>query len=133
MNTTPCITKQELNKLYPVLSANKRSKYNAVKTISNGIRYDSKKEAAYSEKLELLRSAKDFKEKVIDIQRQVPFTLAVNDILVCKYILDFEVKYGDGRREYIDVKGMKSGGAYQVFLLKKKLMYAVHGIVIKEI
>lgn len=109
-----------------------KNKYNAKRTEYNGVMYDSKKEAGFAKKLDLLMYAKDPKHKVYRVDRQVPFQITVNHQKIAKYILDFKVTYED-RVEYIDVKGMKSGAAYQMFKLKKKLVEALYDIEIIEV
>lgn len=108
----------------------RKNKYNAKKTSYNGNNYDSKKEAKYAESLDLAMkySVEGAPEKW---ERQIRMPVKINDKHICYYILDFKVYYKD-RIEYIDVKGMKSGPAYQMFRLKKKLVEAYHGIEIIE-
>ena len=107
-----------------------RSKYNNKKTEYGGHLYDSKKEATYAQRLDMLCLAKGA-DKVLKWERQVRYPIAINKVKVCDYILDFKVYYKD-RIEYIDVKGMKRGPAYSMFRLKSKLMKAVHDITIIE-
>lgn len=45
------------------------------------------------------------REKVDSWERQIPFRLEVNGVLICKYVVDFLVRYADGRRELVEVKG----------------------------
>jgi len=110
----------------------KKNKFNAKKTEYNGEVYDSKKEASYAHLLDILKRSKDPKDKVVSYRRQVPFVAVVNGKKICTYILDFIVWYADERLEHIDVKGMKSGSAYQMFRLKKKLIEALFSIEILE-
>lgn len=110
----------------------KRSKYNAKRTDYNGVMYDSKKEAGFAKKLDLLKMAQG-PDKVMRVERQVPFQITVNNQKICRYILDFRVTYADGRVDLVDVKGMKSGAAYQMFKLKKKLVEAIYDVEIKEV
>ena len=105
----------------------KRNKYGAVKTEYNGFKYDSKKESEYARKLDLLRKAKG-NDQVLDVERQVPYQITVNDVKICKYVLDFKVTYPN-RVECVDVKGMVTA----VYKLKKKLVKAVHDIDIIEV
>jgi hypothetical protein len=95
----------------------------------NGEVFDSLKEMRYAQQLEQLKSATDPYNRVESFQRQIPFTLTVNDQLICKYVLDFKVQYCNGRIEYVDVKGMKT----PVYRLKKKMMKIINGIEIKEV
>lgn len=106
----------------------KANKYGSKKTIYNGVKYDSAKEASFAEKLDLLFKAKE----VIYWQRQVTYDLVVNGSKICSYRLDFKVMMKNGEFEYWDIKGCKTGSAYQMFLLKKKLMAACHGIEVIE-
>ena len=48
------------------------------------------------------------------------------------YIADF-VYTQDGRLHAEDVKGYRKGSAYNMFVVKRKLMLYVHGIRIKEV
>lgn len=61
------------------------------------------------------------REKVESWERQVPFRLEVNGVLICKYVVDFLVRYADGRRELVEVKGYWTPEAK----LKKKLFEAL--------
>lgn len=111
----------------------KPNKYRNRKT--NG--YDSKHEAQFAEKLELLKYATNPSERVVKIEEQVRFELipaqrgADGKVIerACCYIADFRVTFANGRVEVIDVKGMKT----DVYKIKKKLMLKVHGIQIKEV
>ncbi len=106
-------------------------KYNNKKTEYDGILYDSQKEAAYAQTLDLLKKAKG-KDKVLSYVPQMPFLIEIKGKRICKYLLDFMVSYDD-RIEYIDVKGYKKGPAYAMFRIKKKLVEAMFEIQIKEV
>ncbi len=95
----------------------------------NGVVYDSKKEMSYAMSLDQLKWADKESERVVDIKSQVPYEIKINGIKICKYILDFEVTYADGRVEFVDAKGFLT----PVYRLKKKLMLAIHKIEIKEV
>jgi hypothetical protein len=103
-------------------------KYKNIKTIINGIAFDSKKEAGYYGILRL-------KEKARLIQRfemQVRYDLVVNGIMICFYKADF-VTYKHGKVfEVIDVKS-KMTKSLPVYRLKKKLLKAIYNIDIVEI
>ena len=49
----------------------------------------------------------------------------------CRYVADF-VYQQDGETVVEDTKGYKKGAAYDLFVIKRKLMLNVHGIRIKE-
>lgn len=87
--------------------------------------YDSKKEAEYAFRLDVLKQAGE----VVKWDRQIRLPLDVNGQKVCTYIVDFVVTCRDGSIEYVDVKGYKT----DVYKLKKKLVKAVLGIDIKEV
>lgn len=99
--------------------------------------FDSKREADFYDKLQLLRLSADPRQRIVQIERQVKFELipaqrsADGKVIerACTYIADFRVTFADGHVEVIDVKGMKT----DVYKIKKKLMLQVHGIQIKEV
>lgn len=94
-----------------------RSKYNNVKTLYNGVLYDSKKEAERARELDLLVSI----GKVTELQRQVKIPLMVGDKKIGNYIADF-VYYDNylSKKVIEDVKGVQTA----VFKLKKKILEA---------
>jgi predicted nuclease of restriction endonuclease-like RecB superfamily len=59
-------------------------------------------------------------ERVDSWERQIPFPLIVNDRKICVYVCDFLVRYADGRRELVEVKGFWTPEAK----LKRKLFVA---------
>ena len=102
------------------------SKYRNQKTEMDGEKFDSKKECARYRQLRFLE-----KEGVIkDLQRQVKYELIpkTDKFRAASYVADF-VYTLRGETIVEDVKGMKT----QVYLLKKKMMYAKYGIEIKEV
>lgn len=99
-----------------------RSKYNAMKTVVDGIKFDSKKEAAYYEYLKLRQRAGTIKYFL----RQVPFDLPGN----IRYRVDFMAVQDDDTIQYFDVKGFKTA----MYKLKKKQVEALYpGVVIEEV
>lgn len=125
----------------------KRKYYNVKTQTSDGIVFDSYKEARRWEQLILLQRAGE----IVELQRQVPYELIPNQYetyeryskkgerlkdgtkLVerkVEYIADFV--YHDAKTGEIiveDTKGVKT----KDYIIKRKLMYAVHGIKIREI
>ena len=108
------------------------SKYNARKTIIDGITFDSKAEANYYTQLKLLQRAGE----IVELELQPKFEIipsfvdpAGKKVRATHYIADFRVKYKDGREEVIDVKGHKT----DVYRLKKKLFEQRYGIPVKEV
>lgn len=99
------------------------SKYNAVKTVVNGIRFDSKKEARRYGQLKLLERSGN----ITELSLQPRFDLTINGCKCGFYKADF--RYIENNKEVIeDVKGVKTA----VYNLKKKLVKAIHGIEIFE-
>lgn len=100
-----------------------RSKYGNKKTVIDGITFDSMAEAARYGVLKTLERCGSVK----NLRLQVPYDITINGKKVCKYVADF-VYDEHGEQIVEDVKGMKT----PVYTLKKKLMFAVFGIVILE-
>jgi len=99
----------------------KRSKYNADRTMVDGINFDSRKEATYYSTLDLMQRAGEIQWFLM----QVPFRLPGN----ITYRLDFMVMKNDGTFDLIDVKGMKT----KEYVIKKKQVEALYGVEIREV
>jgi hypothetical protein len=106
-----------------------RSKYNAKKTLFDGVMYDSKAEAQFASILKIAMKATDVNERVILIERQHVYEIVANGKYIAKYISDFRVTYANGIVKVYDVKGMVT----PLYRLKKKLVEAIHGIKIIEV
>lgn len=110
-----------------------KSKYGvaaASERMFNGKLYDSKLEMSYRKHLELLKKAANPKDRVVNIEEQLPFQIEIKGVKICKYLVDFAVEYGDGRVEFVDVKGVQT----DIYKLKKKLVEAQFApIKIKEV
>jgi len=91
-------------------------KYRAKRTTVDGFNFDSKKEAAYYGKLNLLKRSGE----ISFFLRQVPFHLPGN----VTYRLDFMEFHKDGSIKYVDVKGMDT----PVSKLKRKQVEALYPI-----
>ena len=107
------------------------NKYYNIKTVIDGIKFDSKKEAKRYQELKLLERTGEIK----NLKLQVKFSIDIYGKHICNYIADFtyDVITKD-RKTHIativeDCKGMKT----PVYNLKKKLMLAVNGIAINEV
>lgn len=105
----------------------KRNKYNAQKTVVDGITFDSKAEAEYYCALKLLKKAGEVKS--IELQPEFELLPGEEGKRPVKYIADFRVTYSDGKVEIIDVKGVRT----DVYKLKKRLVEHKYGIEIKEV
>jgi Protein of unknown function (DUF1064) len=99
-----------------VKPAAKPSKMHNVPTIVDGVRFSSKREAERWKQLVLLQAS----GRISELQRQVPFRLEVNGILICRYYADFCYRQ-DGRRVIEDAKGFRT----PTYQLKCKLMAAL--------
>jgi hypothetical protein len=96
-------------------------KYNAVQTISDGIKFQSKKEARYYDELKLRQKAGE----VVFFLRQVPFDLAGG----VKYRCDFQEFRSDGTVHFIDVKGKRT----KEYIARKKMVEALYPVEIEEV
>ena|SRR2546429_154348 len=105
------------------------TKYKAVPTIVDNVRFDSKRESERYQELKLLLRAGTIR----NLELQPSFEIEINRVKICRYKADFRYQDLQGRTVVEDVKGMKSGAAYQMFKLKSKLVEAVHRIRILEI
>lgn len=108
-----------------------RSKYGAKKVTTDGITFDSKKEANRYTELALLQKG----GKISNLQMQVKYELIPSQRIdgkvverACHYIADFVYQEGD-KTIVEDTKGFKT----PEYIIKRKLMLWVHGIRIKEI
>lgn len=99
----------------------KRSKYGNRKVTIDGITFDSVTEGRFYSELKLREKAGE----VYEVQMQTPYALTVNGQLVCTYKPDFCFYDAIAKRQrVVDVKGVQT----KDFIIKKKLMRAVHGI-----
>jgi len=111
----------------------KRPKYGAIRTVVNGITFDSKREAEYYRKLLILKNAGEIAD--IELQPKFPYKIIYtlqhpNSPIVEKkeeYRGDFRVTFADGTVEVIDTKGF----ATAVFKRKKEVVEKLYGITIK--
>ena len=108
----------------PVADAPPRTaKYGNRKTIVGSSVFRSKREA---EAFTLLQAREHIGE-IQQLRREVEYNLVVNGIHVCDYRADFTY-LENGRLVVADAKGHKT----KDYILKRKLMHAVHGVQILE-
>jgi len=110
------------------------SKYNAKKVTMFGITFDSKKEADRYLELRAMFDAK----KIICLRTQVPYVVIekTSKFRETKYYADFVYDLITESGPVLtveDVKGYRKGVAYDLFKIKKKLMYLKYGIEVIEI
>ena len=101
-----------------------RSKYSAVRTEVDGIKFASKREAARYGQLKMLQMAGEISE----LRMQVPYELNPGGTFSYKYVADFVYTLKDGSICVEDCKGFRTA----TYRKKAKLMIKVHGIAIKE-
>jgi hypothetical protein len=98
------------------------SKYRAVPTIIDGIRFPSRLQAARYRVLKLLQMA----GKISNLRLEVPYNIKVCNVHVCTYIADF-VYLENGIEIVEDSKGVMT----PIFRLKRKLIKAALGVEIR--
>ena len=98
-----------------------RHKFNAVRTVNDGISFSSKREASFYDNLKILKVAGE----VLFFLRQVPFHLPGN----VTYRLDFMIFYANGDIRMVDVKGFKT----KEYIMKKKMVEVEYPIKIEEV
>lgn len=111
----------------------KKSKYRNNKTMVDGIKFDSEKEAERYSELKILEKAGELK----NLKRQVKYVLipAQKDKngksleRECSYLADFVYTDVNGNTIVEDTKGVRTTS----YIIKRKLMLYVHHIQIKEI
>ena len=101
----------------------RRSKYRNVKVDLDGHKFDSKKEANRYAELKMLMRARE----VTDLEVHPRYDLIINGTKICSYIPDFRYKRA-GALVIEDVKGVRT----KEYLLKKKLMKALHNVEVVE-
>lgn len=77
--------------------------------------------------------ARDPYERVESWERQIPFRLEVNGTLICKYVVDFLVRYADGHKELVEVKGYWTAEAKLKLKLFRATFLADHPEIIYTI
>ena len=98
------------------------NKYNNIKTVVDGINFDSKREAYYYLYYKRLQETKIISN--LKLQTPIKFDIDGKHIFTYKADFEYEEEYG---HHYIDVKGVET----PVFRLKKKLIEAKYKIIIE--
>ena len=126
-------SEEEYKDLLKTKKKKKKSKYSAVKTEINGIKFDSKKEARRYKELKILEKADEIKS--LELQPrfllQEKFKYNGKTIRKIEYIADFRYIDEKGNTIVEDVKGMKT----EVYKIKKKIFLKIYGenLIFKEI
>lgn len=119
-----------VSKRNPVLKiiadSEKRSKYGNKKIEIDGHVFDSKREADRYAELKILERARE----ISDLKIQKSYDLFVNGLKISRYVADFfYIDNRTGTKVVEDAKGYLT----REYVMKKKLMKAVHGIDIVEV
>ena len=123
-------------------SAAKPSKYRNVKTVVNGERFDSQREAEHWIALKI----REGMGEITNLRRQVPYELYAPTrdadggfsgmaVEICRYRADFDF-FENGVHVVCDVKGgtgRRVGTRTQVYELKRRWLERQEGIVIREV
>lgn len=100
------------------------NKYKNERTTTGGKTFASKKEASRYQNLQFQQMAGE----ITELKTQVPFSIDISGVHICKYVADFTYKNKLGALVVEDAKGVKT----DVYKLKNKMMFAVLGIIILE-
>jgi hypothetical protein len=103
----------------------KQLKYRNEKTTIDGITFASRAEARRYWSLKIMERAGEIE----DLELQPRYPLVVNGVKVCVYVADFS--YFDCLTQTKAVEDTK-GVSTPVYKIKKNLMFAIHGITIRE-
>jgi len=118
----------------------KRSKYNATKTVIDGIKFDSKKEAGRYSELKLRERCR----VISNLELQPRYDVIVNGQKICYYKADFRYFDNEKGAEVVEdvkampktakaIKAFRGTGAWRIYRIKKKLVEALYGIEIREV
>src|SRR5699024_10516014 len=101
------------------IAIKKQNKYRNQKTVVDGIKFDSKKEADYYCQLKLLKKAGEIKDFGLQprFELQPGFNKNGKRYRPITYYADFVVDNLDGTTDIVDIKGFET----QIFKIKQKL------------
>jgi len=130
MNLPPVGTNSRKGVSFTDETKMKKSKYSAVRTVVDNIKFMSKREAEYYKKLKLLKDCGEI--MLLELQPRFPYKIIythpdkISPIFSKKgeYRADFKVTYESGIVEVIDVKGFST----KKFLRDKEIIKAIYGI-----
>lgn len=138
MNKTTLTVSEYRQLVDRVSTVKKRGKFGNVKTLVDGEKFDSKKEARRFIELRNLQS----QGLIHGLKTQVAYSMIINGQKICRYVADFvyytesihPMPEADSLRSIV-VEDVKSDITRKnpVYRLKKKLMKALHNIEITEI
>lgn len=111
--------------------AKPKSKYGNKKTpADDGVVMDSGREATRYKDLVRMQET----GQISELRRQVPFLLALNGVRICTYIADFTYWKDDPKDPGCGVTIVEDckGARTDVYIIKRALMRACHGIEVIE-
>lgn len=109
------------------MPTSRRRKYRNIKVVSDGVTFDSKLELKRWKELVLLERAGE----IGMLERQVPYRLEVNGMLVCRMVVDF--RYQQGTETVLEDTKSPSTARERSYRIKKKLLKALTGLDIVEV
>jgi hypothetical protein len=104
----------------------KGNKFGAVSVVVDGLRFDSKREAARWGELRILERA----GLISGLERQVRFPMVIAGQLVCTYVADF--RYMDRGSQVVEDLKSPITRKQADYRIKVKLLRALHGVEIRE-
>lgn len=109
-----------------------RRKWKNVKVTFDNVLFDSIKESVTYQNLKVLASIGKIKDFVWD-KKLLRYPIVIDGILITTYVADFRfIEIDEGGKEtpvVMDAKGKRT----REYIMKKRLMKAVHGIDIREV
>ena len=103
----------------------KKHKYRAQRTDRHGLSFASKREADRYDDLLLMQRAGE----ISNLQVQPRYPLVINGIKIATYVADFQWRDKNGNSIVADAKGVRTAA----YIMKRKMMAALHGIDIVEL
>lgn len=101
----------------------RRQKFNNQRTLVDGIKFASQKEALRWIELQTA----EWLGEITNLSRQVRFSIDIGDAHICDYVADYVYDTPEG-----NVVEDSKGALTDVYKLKRRLMFVVHGITILE-
>lgn len=122
------ISLEEYLQLVKPTSGKKKNKYNAVKVQDDGFTFDSKHEHARYCQLKVCLQGGDIEK----LELHPRWELVVNGKKIGRYTADFRY-VREGKTIVEDAKAKSKAARSRDYILRKKLVEALYGIVIEEV
>ncbi len=122
------MSSEEFRQYLAKVEKGKTSLYKAIPTeTADGQKFKSILESDYYNRCWVLMKSGE----ITKIEREIRYELVVNGILIAHYDMDFRITYATGIVEYVDCKSTAT--KTPLYMMKKKLMKALHDIELKEV